>query len=314
MWYAFSMTLSALLMAATQRLLAAGIPADEARVEARILALHAFGLTREQLFLRMNSPVIGGQGEQGDAFDALVTRRASREPLAYITGEREFYGLTFKVTPAVLIPRPETEHLVEAVPTPAPPLLQGRGDVRNERRGGFQRRGGFCDLGTGSGCLAVTLAKLHPDTEVWATDLSAAALEVARENAARHGVRVHFRQGDLLAPLPPELCFSVIVSNPPYIARTEAPTLAPEVKDFEPSLALFDTDSDGLGFYRRLATEAVPRLLPGGRLLVEVGAGQADAVAQLWRQAGLEGVTIVPDLAGIGRVVMGQSGSCAPGK
>lgn len=296
-------------MAATQRLVAAGIPADEARAEARILALHAFGLTREQLFLRMNSPIIGGQGvgqgDQGDAFDALMVRRASREPLAYLTGEREFYGLTFKVTPAVLIPRPETEHLVENTPFPS--------EERTARRGG-RGRGRFLDLGTGSGCLAVTLAKLHPDTEVWATDLSATALEVARENAARHGVTVHFRQGDLLAPLPPELCFNVIVSNPPYIARTEAPTLAPEVKDFEPSLALFDTDDDGLGFYRRLATEAVPRLLPGGHLLVEVGAGQAEAVAQLWRQAGLEGVTIVPDLAGIGRVVMGQSGSCAPGK
>lgn len=298
-WYAFSMTLSALLMAATQRLVAAGIPADEVRAEVRILALHAFGLTREQLFLHMNSPIIGGQGGEGSQgnFDALIARRASREPLAYIIGEREFYGLTFKVTPAVLIPRPETEHLVENIPFPS---TAGRGH--------------FLDLGTGSGCLAVTLAKLHPDTEVWATDLSVAALEVARENAARHGVSVHFRQGDLLAPLPPELCFAVIVSNPPYIAHTEAPSLAPEVMDFEPSLALFGTDDDGLGFYRRLATEAVPRLLPGGRLLVEVGAGQADAVAQLWRQAGLEGVTIVPDLAGIGRVVMGQSGSCAPGK
>ena len=258
-----------------------------------MLACHALGWTREQWVLRVQDPL---SPEQLAAIDALISRRASREPLAYITGEREFYGLTFKVTPAVLIPRHETEHLVEAALTP--PLARGQ----------------LLDIGTGSGCIAVALAKALPEAQVWATDLSGEALAVARENAARHGVMVLFGQGDLLAPLPPGLCFDVIVSNPPYIARTETPSLEPEVKDFEPGMALFDTEDDGLGFYRRLAREATARLVLGGRLLVEVGMGQAEAVAALWRQAGLGDVTIVPDYAGIGRVVMGQSGSCAPGR
>ncbi|WP_395140346.1 N5-glutamine methyltransferase family protein [Armatimonas sp.] len=341
-------TLRELLTAATERLTNAGIPAAEARGEARMLVQHAFGLTREQLILRSDSPVIGGQGE---TFEALLTRRASREPLAYILGERAFYGLGFRVTPAVLIPRPETEHLVEAVtgflPTmsflppparlgsPPPPadrsFLAAKGDCSHETCATFyplreavprgcpgreqssgERQSGerqILDIGTGSGCIAITLAKLLPDAQVWATDISEAALEIAQENAARHGVQVTFCRGDLLAPLPPEQRFSVIVSNPPYIAPSEASTLEPEVRDFEPHTALFDPlDLEkGLSFYRRLASEAPARLMPGGLLVVEVGQGQDEAVAQLWRDAGLVEVTITPDLAGIGRVVSGRT-------
>lgn len=280
----------------------AGIPPNEAKPEVGMLLRTALGISKENLFLNPHATI---SLSEFDALMVLITRRARREPLAYITGEREFYGLTFKVTPAVLIPRPETEHLVEAVLEPntgssGSPLL-GQG-------------GNLLDVGTGSGCIVVALAKALPGAQVWATDLSEEALAVARENASRHGVTIRFLQGDLLAPLPPELRFDAIVSNPPYIARSETPSLEPEVKDFEPSLALFDTQDDGLGFYRRLAQEAVPRLAPGGRLLVEVGMGQAEAVAALWHQAALENIEIIPDYAGIGRVVTGQSGSCAPGR
>jgi release factor glutamine methyltransferase len=302
-------TLSLLIATATQRLINAEIPPDEARVEARMLVQYAFGLTREQLILRSDSPVTEDRG-QTQALETLIARRASREPLAYIVGERAFYGLSFRVTPAVLIPRPETEHLVEVALNPlreaAPRGYPGRRLSGGER----QKSGGerLLDIGTGSGCIAVTLAKCLPDAKVWATEISEAALEVARENAARHGALVEFRLGDLLAPLPTELRFEVIVSNPPYIASTEASTLEPEVRDFEPHTALFDTakSGDGLSFYRRLGQEAPARLVAGGLLAVEVGQGQDLAVAQLWQGAGLEDVTVTPDLAGIGRVVSGR--------
>ena len=283
-----TVTLSALLADATTRLTAAGIPAAAARAEARMLVQHAFGLTREQLILRPDVEL------DAMRLEPLLLRRAGREPLAYILGERAFYGLSFRVTPAVLIPRPETEHLVETV---IGSLAPDNGGIH-----------AVLDIGTGSGCIAVTLAKLLPNAQVWATDISEAALDVARENAARHGVRVAFYQGDLLAPLPPGQCFNVIVSNPPYIAPSEASTLEPEVRDFEPHTALFDPifDGAGLSFYRRLASEAPARLVPGGLLAVEVGQGQDEAVAQLWRDAGLIAVSITPDLAGIGRVVSGN--------
>lgn len=282
-----TVTLSALLTDATTRLTAAGIPTAEARTEARVLIQHAFSLTREQLILRPDAEL------DATFLEPWLLRRAGREPLAYILGEREFYGLGFRVTPAVLIPRPETEHLVEVVTGPLAP-----------DNGGIHA---VLDIGTGSGCIAITLAKLLPDAEVWATDISEAALEIARENAARHGVHVEFYLGDLLAPLPPEQHFDVIVSNPPYIAPSEAPTLEPEVRDFEPHTALFDPalGGEGLSFYRRLASEAPARLLPGGLLAVEVGQGQDKAVARLWRDAGLVDVAITLDLAGIGRVVSG---------
>ena len=331
------MTLSALLTDATQRLTTAGIPATDARIEARILGMCAFGLTREQLILRPDFEV------DSKVLEPLLVRRASREPLAYILGERGFYGLSFHVTPAVLIPRPETELLVEAVleflpppashhsATPSGSAKGGLGEIpppfaaRNERSAGGggepQRAGGgknvgggkarerqILDIGTGSGCIAITLAKLLPGASVWATDISEAALDVARENAARQGVAVEFRLGDLLAPLPPEQRFDVVVSNPPYIAPTDAEALEPEVGVFEPHTALFDpiAGSDGLTLYRRLASEAPVRLLPGGWLMVEVGRGQAEAVAQLFTDTGLTGIEVREDFAGISRVVLGQ--------
>ncbi|WP_309716610.1 peptide chain release factor N(5)-glutamine methyltransferase [Armatimonas sp.] len=295
-------TLQDLVIATTQRLTSAGIPADEARTEARLLLQHAFGLTREQLILRSDSPIDGGQGA---ILEPLLVRRANREPLPYILGERGFYGLSFRVTPAVLIPRPETELLVEAALNPLREAGEGRRLSGGERQGEERH---ILDIGTGSGCIAITLAKLLPGTLVWATDISEEALDVAKENASRHGATVEFCLGDLLAPLPPDLCFSVIVSNPPYIAPADAETLEPEVGVFEPHLALFDpiSGSDGLTLYRRLASEAPARLTNGGWLMVEVGQGQAEAVAQLFADAGLTAIEVREDLAGIPRVVLAQ--------
>jgi release factor glutamine methyltransferase len=321
-----------LLIASTQRLTDAGIPTDEARTEARLLVQHVFGLTREQLILRSDSPIDGGQGA---IFEPLLARRVSREPLAYILGERGFYGLSFRVTPAVLIPRPETELLVEAaleflpqafltspdslrLVTPSGSakgdgggLYPLRSEVRAKAGEGRRLSGGerhILDIGTGSGCIAVTLATLLPDVQVSATDISEAALDVARENATRHGAAVTFYPGDLLAPLPPEQRFEIIVSNPPYIAPTDAETLEPEVGVFEPHTALFDpiSGSDGLTLYRRLASEAPARLRPNGWLMVEVGQGQAEAVARLFADAGLTAIEVREDLAGITPLVLGE--------
>ncbi|MGC4042202.1 MAG: HemK/PrmC family methyltransferase [Armatimonas sp.] len=321
------MQLSDWLIMATQRLISSGISADEARLEARLLAQHALGFTREQLITR--SHVLVDPAE----LEPLLSRRVAREPLAYITGERAFYGLEFYVTPAVLIPRPETELLVDTAleyfseMPPPPPSISGKAGTgepesvssapssgtsvpRNADKtgagGAVPAHGGgtLADIGTGSGCIAISLAKHLPQTQVFATDISKEALAVAQRNAERNGVGIALLQGDLLAPLPEGTFFDVIVSNPPYIARSEADTLAPEVLD-EPHMALFDTEADGLGFYRRLATEAPAHLQQNGLLAVEVGQGQAEPVAELFTAAGFNNVEILPDLAGIGRVVRG---------
>ena len=282
-------SLSHLLLAATRRLEAAGIPADEARAEARLLLQAALGLSREQIYLRPDADV----NQAGAArFDSLVARRERREPLAYITGTRAFYGLDFVVSPAVLIPRPETELLVEAA-------LRHLEGVETPR---------VADVGTGSGCIAVALAAHLPRARVWGSDISVEALDVARANAVRHGVaaRTTFAEGDCLRPLIPYAPFDAILSNPPYIGEREVETLMPEVRDWEPRLALTPGE-DASAFYRRLANEAPALLAAGGLLAVEVGQGQAESVAALWTEAGLKDVNILPDCAGIGRVVRGMA-------
>jgi len=277
-------TLNHLLLAATRRLSAAGIPDDESRREARLLLGHALGLTPEVLRMHSEREVDAGDAAR---FEEVVSRRAAREPLAYIVGRREFYGLTFAVTPAVLIPRPETEFVVEAALAAAPATV--------------------LDVGTGSGCIAIAIAASLPGATVYAIDLSEEALEVARRNAERIGVadRVMFLHGDLLTPVRDSAPFDVIASNPPYIAPEEIERLEPEVRDWEPRLAL-GTHPNALHVYRRLAAEAPPLLAPGGRLIVEVGQGQADDVLRLWQEAGLTETRSIPDLAGIERVVTGR--------
>lgn len=279
----------ALLHAAARRLEHAGIAADEARAEARLLLCHSLGIGQETLRAHPDCPV---SPEAAVRFDALIARRAAREPLAYITGARAFYGLALAVTPAVLIPRPETEFLVET----ALRHLAGRAAPR------------VADIGTGSGAIAVAVAVNAPDARVWASDVSEDALMVARRNAEQNGVadRITFAAGDALTPLRPFAPFDALLSNPPYIAASDIDALMPEVRDWEPRLALGIRD-DALFFYRRFAAEAPPLLAPGGLLAVEVGQGQAEAVAHLWsHEAGLAEVKVVADYAGIGRVVAGR--------
>ena len=218
----------------------------------------------------------------------LIKRRVDGWPTAYLTGRRDFYMLSFEVSPAVLIPRPDTETLVVA----ALDALKG---VTTPR---------ILDLGTGSGCVAVSLAHTLKTASVTAIDISPDALDTARRNAAAHAVadRIVFLHGDLFAPLPPAASFDAVVSNPPYIAPGEFAGLAVEVRDHEPRVAL-DGGPDGLAFYRRIAADAPTVLRPGGTLLVEIGSTQADAVMELFSAAGLTHVALTRDGSALPRVV-----------
>lgn len=256
-------------------------------LEASLLLAHATGLDRLQLIVRTGESIDEAQWQ---AFQRLLDRRMGHEPLQYILGETEFMGLNFKVTPDVLIPRGDTEILVEA-------LL----DLEAEHS--EARALTVADIGTGSGAIAVVLAKSWPRATVIATDLSTAALGVAKSNAEAHGVAgaIDFRQGDGLAPLTEPVDY--MVSNPPYIDQADIAGLDPEVRDFEPHLAL-TPGADGLHWYRTFATEGKRHVKPGGYLAVEVGQGQADAVVAMLQEAGgWEEPAVLQDLARINRVV-----------
>nr|WP_240762924.1 peptide chain release factor N(5)-glutamine methyltransferase [Paenibacillus thalictri] len=263
----------------------------EAASNAELLLQHLLGVDRTGLFFRWSEPFPAGKEE---AWDELLHRKAAGEPVQYITGEQEFYGLPFEVTPAVLIPRPETELLVEAV------VRVGRG---------LWPAGAplVADVGTGSGAIAVAAAAQCPSWQLLSSDISAAALAVARRNAARHGVaaRIGFVEGDLLLPfIERQVALHAVVSNPPYIAADELPALQPEVRLYEPVTALVGGES-GLEPYRRLA-EQLPQLPAMPQLVgFEVGAGQArEVAAMLGRIADWDELTIIPDLAGIERHVL----------
>lgn len=276
-------TISHLIAQATHLLEQAGV--DTPRLDAEILLADILGVGRAYLHAHPEREV----GEQVlQEWMRRVERRLKREPLAYILGRAEFYALEFTITPDVLVPRPETEMLVEAVLEKQPATA--------------------ADIGTGSGCIAVAVAVNLPQVRVWATDISEGALRIARENARRHGVanRVQFLQGDLLQPLA-GLRLDVVASNPPYVAQSERLSLQPEVREWEPAHALF-TGVDPLQFHRRLAAEAHFHLHEGGWLILEVGMGQSEAVAVLLELAGYRQVRIRQDLAGIGRVVEGRYG------
>jgi release factor glutamine methyltransferase len=223
-------------------------------------------------------------------FASLLDRRHRGEPIQYITGEAEFFGLPLKVTPDVLIPRPETEHLVEKAITLAR----------------LQVRPRIVDLCTGSGAIAVALAHVLPAAEITATDLSEAALTIARENAQRNGVdnRIRFLQGDLLVPLTGEH-FDLVVANPPYVPTVDRDSMSVEVRDHEPALALF-AGVDGLDIYRRLVPAAHAALVPGGFIALEIGYGQARAVEGLLAAAGFSHIEFAPDLQNIPRVAFAQ--------
>ncbi|MHB8382381.1 MAG: peptide chain release factor N(5)-glutamine methyltransferase [Candidatus Binataceae bacterium] len=270
---------------ASIRLAHAGV--ESARLDAELILARAAGTSR--------TAIISARPEISPAaatrFDAMLSRRVAREPLAYILGSKEFYSLEFEVTPAVLIPRPETESLVNAALEHA----ARRPDLR------------VLDIGTGSGAIAISIAINAPRAVLVATDIEEAALAVARRNAARHRAqdRVELRLADIFERLDDggELgCFDLIVSNPPYVDVSAIGTLAPEVRDFEPPTALF-AGADALECYRRIASGAGDRLNRGGAVMVEVGAGQGEAVSALFRQAGLHLTGVINDLAGIARVV-----------
>ncbi|MDH3262406.1 MAG: peptide chain release factor N(5)-glutamine methyltransferase [Paracoccaceae bacterium] len=265
------------LRAAAKRLEAAGV--EGAVRDARWLLAHALGLAPDALAARLSEPLTA---EAEAAFAAAVAAREARQPVSQIIGRRAFWGRDFIVTPDVLDPRADTETLVElALAEPFERLL---------------------DLGTGSGCLLVTLLAERPPARGLGTDVSEAALAVARENARRHGVagRAEFARADWFEGLAGE--FDLIVSNPPYIALAEMSELAPEVRDWEPRGALTD-EGDGLSAYRAIAAGARVHLARGGRLIVETGAGQGAAVAALFNEEGLESVTCHADLEGRQRAV-----------
>lgn len=259
---------------------------ERARRDAEVLALHL--IQRDRAFL-MAHPEAQFSAAGAVRFYALIERRLAGEPIQYITGETEFYGLPFRVNRSVLIPRPETEHLVEEAIGLAAKFDRPR----------------IVDVGTGSGAIAVALATKLPGALITAIDLSKEALAVARDNANRNGVadRIEFLEGDLLAPVSGRR-FEMVVSNPPYVAESDRATLSKEVRDFEPSLALFA--GSGLDVYRRLVPAAGSVMEGGGFLAVEVGFGQAEAVAGLFRESGFAEVRFVADLQGIDRVVVGQ--------
>jgi release factor glutamine methyltransferase len=227
-----------------------------------------------------------------DAVRALVRRRGQREPLQYITGTAAFCGLELEVNPSVLVPRPETELLAER----AWQFLQ-------ERSAANPANATALDLCTGSGCLAIALALNAPQSSVFATDASAAALAVARKNAARHAAGIQFYEGDLFAALPASSRFRLIVSNPPYIPSAGVAALEPEVRDHEPRQAL-DGGADGLDFYRRIAAQAPPFLEADGRLLLELDEDGAEAAAEIFRREKWVVEPIVPDYSQRPRILI----------
>ncbi|PWT79450.1 MAG: peptide chain release factor N(5)-glutamine methyltransferase [Blastocatellia bacterium] len=275
--------------AARQVLRAAGIGADEAELSARVLAEHVLGWDAARFFTRAHEP-------EPSTFEmhyqALVARRAAREPLAYITGCQEFWGLPFEVTPAVLIPRPETELIVDAV-------LE-----RFSRR--CHDRLAVADACTGSGCVVVALARELPRAAFVATDISQSALTVARRNAARHGAadRIRFVHANLLDGITGP--FDLIVANPPYVRQGDRAALQPEVRDYEPEVALFGGES-GVDVVAALVHEAPQRLRRGGYFIFEFGFGQDLAVEELIGETSeLTMVGLRRDLQGIARTMIAQ--------
>lgn len=281
------MTVNDALNAAETELAASGV--DGPRLTAELLMAHVMGTGRAGVYARLREPL---DDVLADAFFGYVQRRAGREPLQHITGRQEFCGREFEVTPDTLVPRPETELIV---------------DEGLSRMAGMT--GGLAaDIGTGTGCIAVSLAAGAPGLTVYAVDVSSSALEVARRNAARHGVagRVVLVQGDLFGPLAGmglEGRLDLVVSNPPYIPSGELPGLQPEV-GFDPVSAL-DGGPDGLDVVRRIIADAPVFLKPGGALIVEVAAGQSDAVRRLVECSGaLLFERFLVDFAGIERALV----------
>ena len=259
---------------------------DNPRLDAEVLLSFALKMTRTQLIVDAQRPLAP---EELSRFRDLVKRRRSYEPVAYLKGEREFYGRMFKVDRRVLIPRPDTETLVE---------------VALERTAHCSMSMRALDLCAGSGCVAISLARERPTGFVFATDLSSEAVDVARENAQRLGAyNINIRTGDLFEPVP-GMKFDVITANPPYIRSDEVPSLQPDIRDHEPKLAL-DGGPTGMAVTERIVQGAKEFLVPGGVLAIEVGAGQAASVEEVFARAGFTSIVRALDYAKIERVVHG---------
>jgi release factor glutamine methyltransferase len=283
------------LREAAQRLRTASVPND--LLDAQSLLAYALGEDRTYLIVHYHDEV---PAQVLPPFWRSLERRCAGEPLQYITGRQAFFGLDFEVSPAVLIPRPETELIVEELLRLANEEREGRGDLP-------PMAPLVIDLGTGSGCLAIAIARELPQARVLAVDRSAAALEVAVRNGRRHEVmdRVQWIVGDLLEPIDERPLAWAIVSNPPYIAVEEIAGLAREVREWEPRMALTD-GGDGLDFHRRLLREAPSRLAAGGYLLIELGYQQSAAVISMVEASLWEAPRVIPDLQGIARTLVLQ--------
>ena len=281
------MTLRQAVCAARDQFASVDDLAPTAAQDAELLLLHTLSLPRTTIYAYPGRLL---NAREQSAFAAAVARRLQHEPVQYITGEQEFYGLPLLVSAAVLIPRPETELLVEA----ALDRLPADRPIR------------LADVGTGSGAIAVAIASRMPQVSITALDLSPLALAIARQNADRHHVtaRIHFLESDLFAALPRGTRpFNVILSNPPYIPELDRASLHPQVRDFEPSGALFAGER-GLSLYERLIPQALDHLAPAGLLAMELGAGQQDALTALLRD--WKAVQFLNDLQSIPRVVLAR--------
>lgn len=276
------MEYAALYRMGVERLAAAGI--EEAKLDARLLLEELCGTDRNDLLVHGDRPVTE---QQENSYVNYIELRSRHIPLQHITGYQEFMGLRFKVTPDVLIPRQDTETLVE--------------EVLKNLHDGMR----ILDLCTGSGCILLSLLRYSNDCVGIGADLSKKALKVAEENAGSLGLTAEFVQGDLFEPVTGK--FEIIVSNPPYIPSNVIPTLMEEVREHDPLMAL-DGKEDGLYFYREITGKASEYLYPGGMLFLEIGCEQAEAVTELMKNAGYRDVTVCKDLAGHDRVVSGRYG------
>jgi release factor glutamine methyltransferase len=287
-----------------ERLTSVGIEASEARRELDLIVEHVTGLTLAQQIACDDIPILGAPVKE---IESIIGKRVKRQPLQYCLGFTEFMGLRFNVGPGVLIPRPDTETLVEKTLT----VLDGVTLKKN------MQRVRLIEIGSGSGCICVSLLKIRPDLEICAVDISDLALKYSKENAELHGVqaRLQLVQGDWFAgsdqhPATAKKVaseslgrFDGLVANPPYVPLSEAGKLAPEVAQFEPKEALFGLDQDGLGCYRVLSRQGQDYLKSGGFIAVELGFGQSEQVADIFRADGWTGVELTNDLNKIPRVL-----------
>jgi release factor glutamine methyltransferase len=282
-----STTLGATLREGVQKLEQANVPS--APLAAELLLMHVLGSDRTFLYAHPEEQITAAQAE---AFFSRINKRAAGTPAQYLTGKQEFWGMDFEVTPEVLIPRPETEHIIE---------------VTTARIGQSRRKNPLriADVGTGSGCIAAVLAKEFPYAQIFATDISAPALAVANRNATRHNFadRITFIECNLLDLIPQQPPLDIIVSNPPYVARKDVATLPIDVREHEPEIALF-AGEDGMSIYPLLIAQAATHLAEGGLLVLELGAGLFEPVSDLLEaRSGWTRVSAAQDLAGIVRVI-----------